>query len=886
MTYSAERLKETIHDLKLNGDRARVREVLGHLTKELPKSLESLELFELGFELVAAEKDPARRCELLFEFVRGLPLLGSFLPVYLKAVDEAIAAADAITDDHHRTAELIKITKELPPTEDFEAPRLHAWRLALGLPDKPRFQKPDLKVIAKRLPKTLDYSFYRGYTLLGVVGKMPKKGPFLEVYREAISLAIDASAFIEEPYYRKYALTFIAGELADRKELFDLFIRCLEESYKSALEIKDPFAREHALVDIVKDTPKVPELYEFLLEVMEKALVFFTLRSWMKDVDALDVVDYVISAEELGVKESKKRRFEREKYAKRLSRVFEEEGACLKDIRFIEALKPFAHVWVQPRELRDSIRNAVARLQALKSTYHGKEMERPVFLQETRAAVQLPSGTDKESMKLAEESISIDLGATNTVVMRKKKGALPEFVVMDSISRKYDNVYVIPTVLGRESNTIGAEVVEENPVVNIKQMLMDGDEKARESMERFLKALYRHIKEADSSGGWFNILSRKRPDAVHITVPIGFTDYNDALKNIARKVFKVINVKFIEEPLAAAVGYEIAEEKDQVVMIVDFGGCTLDCMVLRLNLDEVHVIAKPERAQVLGGHDIDRWLAGHLASKAGMVAENLPYRFIAKAEETKIALTNHEEAEFEWDGKGVSISRYEFEEILDSHEFYRFVDRTISYVMGKAEKVGLKKDAVGAVILTGGSSQIPSFKDKIGHLFPDLRERNRIFDHSPLSAVGEGAALYGTREVVDRHLGMPYALRHVTDSKDSPFTYTIILEKGTSLPFERTFRVRPARKHGLQKEIFVELFEVPESLVARRWVEEAGVEFLKQEINDVKNVSLTGLKTVALPFGAPIKEDVELTFAVDEKGALSIRWGVEQKTLSTGIRLQ
>ena len=37
-----------------------------------------------------------------------------------------------------------------------------------------------------------------------------------------------------------------------------------------------------------------------------------------------------------------------------------------------------------------------------------------------------------------------------------------------------------------------------------------------------------------------------------------------------------VEIEFLEEPLAAAIGYQVAEERDRIVMVIDFGGNTLD----------------------------------------------------------------------------------------------------------------------------------------------------------------------------------------------------------------------------------------------------------------------------------------------------------------------
>jgi molecular chaperone DnaK (HSP70) len=322
-------------------------------------------------------------------------------------------------------------------------------------------------------------------------------------------------------------------------------------------------------------------------------------------------------------------------------------------------------------------------------------------------------------------------------------------------------------------------------------------------------------------------------------------------------------------------------------MVVDFGGCTLDTMILRLNINEVHVVAKPDMAQVLGGHDIDVWLAEHLAEKIGLSTQDLPYMLLTRAEEIKIALSKANEVPFEWCGQFIAdISREDLEEVLDRHDFYRLVDRSLMYVLRRAEKVGLKKEKIEAVLLTGGSSQIPSFKEKIGHIFPDLRRSNQVYDHSPLSAVSMGAALYGTREIVDRHLGMAYAIRYATIDKEELFSHGIVFEKGENLPLEKTFRVTPAKKLGSQKNLSVELFEVPESLVARRWVREDGVEYLRQELAETKGVVLNALKTITLPYDEPIGEDQLISLEIDESGNLSIKYGPQERDLKTGVRLQ
>ncbi|MBI1910841.1 MAG: Hsp70 family protein [Deltaproteobacteria bacterium] len=876
-------LKQALHAIRDETDQNLLRGLIVNTARMLPKTVEFLDSFKLAYELLDKISDQSERRIALLDFVKEIPAFGLYQPLFKKAIDAALTAADDLDEQHRRTTELLWIANGVPVTDEFLSIRLQAWRLALDLPDKPRFREPSLEKIAKFLPKASDFDFFRRYTLLGIAKQMPKEGVFKDAYIEAIKLAIKASTVLSEPHHRRYVLLFIANEIPDPEQYFDIYHLAYEEGYKATLETKDPFAKQYGILEMLQAIPKTPGFFPLIQEVAEQALTFFTVKKWMEDVEVFDVVDYILSAEELGINDSKLRRFNREKYAKILSAELDKLGPVINDTRFIETLKPYTHVWIQPKFLRDAVKKLVEHLESLSRKFHGREIERPIFVAEAHPEGGTHLIHKKESPTL--ECISIDLGATNTVVMRKKGDAQPDYVPLPSISATYDRVQIVPTVLSSETNTIGTDVNDPSPIVNIKQMLLEGNPKGKEYMERFFKILYQHLKKATATTGWFSILPKNLSDLIYVTVPVGYNDYRTAMKEITDRVAKGAKIELIEEPLAAAVGYQVVEARDKVIMVIDFGGSTLNTMILRLNLAEVHIVAKPERAQLLGGHDIDVWLAEFLAKKADITDEN-QYKLITKAEEIKIELSKRNEVPFEWDGRQIcKVTREELEEVLDSHEFYKIVDRTITNVIRRAEQVGLKKDRIEAILLTGGSSQIPSFKDKVGDIFTSLRKQNQIYDHSPLSAVGLGAALYGTRDITDRHLGMAYAVKYATDDKDNPYSYSILLEKGELLPLEKTYSIRSAKKLGVKNEVFIEFFEVPESLLTRRWVMEGGIEFIKQELKHTTDITLNALKTVTLSFKAPVDAETEVTLSIDEAGRLSVKYD-NGTSLETGVRLQ
>lgn len=867
-----------------------LRAALLEFTDEIPKTIDFLGLnikaLWLAIETFNKIDDAKHRKSALLRLANKLPRSNDYTPLYKRAMEHAIEASRAIEDRVISRYSLVDIAEELPKTREFIPLYLHAMRVALDLLENPAHKKYSLVEVAKELPKSSDYAFYRKYTLLGMASDLTRLTEGLPLYKEAITFAIEAAGVIEEPYYKKYSLMFIANELPKTPEFFPIYKQAVEKAYEAALATKDPFGKKHALIDIMKTLPKTKDFMPLLLNTIEQILTFFTVKKWIDHVTVTDVLDFILAAEDRSMNDGKKHKFTKENYAHIFAAELDKLVTEINDVRLIEILRPYSHIWIQPKALRDAAQKIVRHLENLKRLYHGRDIERPVFIKEGHPVTERKY-THEKSKAISKDSLSIDLGATNTVIMRKKGEAQPDFLVLDTLSRKYGDTSLIPTILNPETNTIGAAAMGKGLVTDLKRMLICNKPGSREYMEKYIQLLYKHLKKTLGNTGWLSGITGGFSDTLFITVPIGFRHYQKTLKEIIEKNIKGKRLQFIEEPLAAAIGYQVAEARDKVVMVIDFGGCTLDVMLLRTNLNEVHVVAKPERSLLLGGKDIDLWVAEYLAEKAGLEAGRLIELLLVKAEEIKIALSEHRSASFEWEGKEICrLTREGFEEILAAHDFYTTIDRSIAYVIRKAEKVGVSKAMIEDVLITGGSSQIPSFKEKIGHAFSDLRERNAIYDHSPLSAVARGAALYTTRDVIDRHLGMAYAIRYTTKDKEAPQAYEIVLEKGEALPFEKTFRITPARALGPQTEIYLELVEVPETLITRRWVTEAGVEYLRQALKQSNDTVLKGLKIVTLTFDTALDEDVMVTFSLAETGNFKVIYGNNNKELETGLRLQ
>lgn len=868
------------------------RIALQAFTRELPLTSAFLKLYKDSFlatiDSIEHIQDPRAKKTLLTHIADGLPNDPDLAPYFKEAIKKAIEAANEIEDPSIRRNSLALIMERLPKDEGLLDLALYAMELALGLSDSPLAKLESLRVTAFELPRTCDHEFYQKNTFLGITQRLPKTKKFAPLYKKAIKRAMEAALTIEEPYYVKYALIYISEELPKEEEFHSLYRESLLGALETSLEIIDPFVRHYSLMEMFEDLPKTREFYPQIMKVIENMLPFYSIKSRMDDVDALEVIDYLIVAEERKFTESKKRRFNRINYGGKFADLLKKFTPTLDDIRFIEIFKPYTHIWIKPIMLREAARNVIANLEELKERYHGSEIKLPVLIHEAHPDWEkhLQNRIDKPPRE-ANDTISIDLGATNTIIMKKCISTDPYFIDLPLISRKLGEIYSVPTVFSAESDTIGTKALNSNPIINIKKMLLTGNPKGKEYMEGFFHILYDYLKDELTPTGWIKALSKSPKETFYLTVPVGFQGYRKDLLSVAKKSAKGIKIDFIEEPLAAAIGYQVAEEKDKIVLVIDFGGCTLDVMVLRINLKTVNVVAKPDRSQMLGGSDIDFWIAEKLAEKVGITTDEIPHTLFMKAEEMKIALSEKDCVVFEWEGKEIStMNLEEFEEILDEHDFYQSIDRAISYVLNKSAKIGVPKEMIEAVLITGGSSQMPSFKEKIAHTFSDLKKENAIFDHSPITAVVSGAAYYGTREITDRHLTVAYAVKFANENKEKPFSYELIFEKGEHLPFEKTFRVTPAQTLGEQKEIFLELFEVPDSMITRRWEKESGLEYIRQVLKHQDATGLSAFKIVTLPFDEAIEGEIEICFKVDESGKLSVHCPGSALVVDDGIKLQ
>ncbi len=204
-----------------------------------------------------------------------------------------------------------------------------------------------------------------------------------------------------------------------------------------------------------------------------------------------------------------------------------------------------------------------------------------------------------------------------------------------------------------------------------------------------------------------------------ISVPAYFNDDQRCATKLAAQLAGLTVKRLINEPSAAALYHRWSTQSgDSQMMIVDFGGGTLDVSIVDCfeNIIEITAIAGDNR---LGGDDIDRAIAAHFCQENGLTEERLEPSLRAslyrQAETAKIALSSAPAA-------AISIQQGEeqYSLLLTAPLLRRLCEpvfQRVRSVISRAMKDRERARAIDDVILVGGSAQLPVFGDFLEELF-------------------------------------------------------------------------------------------------------------------------------------------------------------------------
>jgi molecular chaperone DnaK (HSP70) len=345
-------------------------------------------------------------------------------------------------------------------------------------------------------------------------------------------------------------------------------------------------------------------------------------------------------------------------------------------------------------------------------------------------------------------TIAIDFGTSNTVVARWNQVLQqPETLKLPGLSAiSAQNPPLIPSLLYVEDAAANKVILGQK--VRDSGLYLSGDSRFFRNFKRgigtsvqgFVPELDGQLITFERVGEWYlsQIVNsiRELPlpiDSLIFTVPVdSFEAYRHWLGKVSQSL-QVEQVRMLDEPTAAALGYGLADR--EILLVIDFGGGTLDLSVVRLDASSdkkplgfilkwgekllaessaqktkvARVLAKA--GQNLGGSDIDNWLVDYFFKTKGLPKSPITTRL---AERLKIQLSLVNQAvEVYFDDENLEsyeleLDRSRFESILAEHQFFDNLDECMNQVLQQGRRQGLEIGDIDAVLLVGGTVKIPA----------------------------------------------------------------------------------------------------------------------------------------------------------------------------------
>lgn len=300
---------------------------------------------------------------------------------------------------------------------------------------------------------------------------------------------------------------------------------------------------------------------------------------------------------------------------------------------------------------------------------------------------------------------------------------------------------------------------------------------------------------------------RFRINDLTIPVPVGyFETYRAELQAIARRL-KVRRFRTLDEPVAAALGYGVSVGQEKTLLVVDFGGGTLDLAAVRLGPAASEGGTAPVLAKhmvTLGGDDVDRWLLDFLLPDLSDLPE---WQYDARWEAMRVKEEASREvsAEFRWRGLRRCLRREELQELLAARGLYDQLQTALAEVQRQLSDAQQSDAGPDEVLLVGGSTLLPGVAAAVDEFFPEA-----VVRHDPefvFTAVALGAARFAGGVPVDDFLYHDYALA-VQNKETGEAEYELLLPRRTRYPTAPEFAVRYYADYAGMTDIGLHLCEV------------------------------------------------------------------------------
>ncbi|MHA4774591.1 Hsp70 family protein [Streptomyces sp. MSC1_001] len=406
----------------------------------------------------------------------------------------------------------------------------------------------------------------------------------------------------------------------------------------------------------------------------------------------------------------------------------------------------------------------------------------------------------------------IDFGTTNSVVAQWLGDDVDVLSLdahhIDADWRHPGFDYLFPSVVGMSSLRRGAlfgweAKLRSEEAAEACKRLLKSDEYVTIHGRRFAATtVAAGVFQAMRKGAEHNLSTI---DQAVITVPANATGAARYRTRAAARFAGIEVLALLNEPTAAAISYVHELREARTILVFDWGGGTIDVTVLDYQDGFFEELASRGVTE-LGGLEIDRRLRELVLERAPARSAWTPAQerqFGLDVERSKIRLSSEKSVSIRTpDGDTVEVWQGELEDAITD-----LVDRALAPVQQCLSDLHMAPLDVDAVLMIGGTSQIPSVRAAVAEVMQQQPVEVDLCD--PMTAVARGASiaaavLSGEADGVIQ-VATSHALGTVVTDDTGQRAFSQIIPRNSPLPWKERKSYTPRRDNA--RSLAVEIWE-------------------------------------------------------------------------------